>query len=173
MESEFAPFAQETQSPSSSVSLAHSWDGSDWQVGLTMSIHYSNWRQYHLLQNRLNEVRQTGFDEGDSTFIGTSVSAAKVLPISPHTQLVVGGSIAWNYLTNDESLAVSRNGRNISQISQRTSSATVTGSETYGQLNVYLSYNICESWLIDVDSTFDVGGEENTQAWSVNLGYIF
>jgi hypothetical protein len=171
--SELARFSQDTQSPSSSLSMAHSWDGSDWQVGLTMSLHYSKWSQSNRSQNQLNEALQSAFDEGDSTFIGTSISTAKIVAISPQTQLVVGGSISWNYLTSNESLAVSRNGRNISQVSQRLSSATVTGTESYGLLNMYISYELSESWLIDLDSTFDVGGEEDTQAWSVNLGYVF
>ena len=173
MENSIVRLEQETSSPSSSLSFAYSWDGTDWQIGLAMGIHYSNWSQSRLSQTRPNEPLQSAYDEGDSTFVSPSISAAKVVPISSKSDFIVGGSISWNHLTNSESLAISRNGRNISQISRRSNTSSVGGTESYGQLNIYVSYDISASWLVDVDSTFDIGSEENTQAWSINIGYLF
>lgn len=172
-ENDIVRFEQSTESPASSVSLSYNWGGADWQIELATGLHYSNWSQALLSQARLDQPEQTALDEGDSTFISTSVSATKLVPINAQNQLVFGGSFSWNYLTDNESIAVSRNGRNISQISQRLSAATVTGTESYGQLNLYISYDISESLLIDIDSTFDVGAQESTQAWSFNVGYLF
>jgi len=168
---------QATRSPSTSFSVAYDWEQGSWQFGLSAGAHYSDWQQISFSPDRTN-INPQSIDEGKSTFISIALSTAKLIEIEQVGNMIIGSSFSWNQLTDSDSMAVSRNGRNISRISNRTSSnisniAGIIGTESYGQLSFYLSYDITDNVSVDVESTFDVGGEQNTQAWSLNFGYFF
>jgi hypothetical protein len=168
---------QDTRSPSASFSGSYDWDQGSWQFGLSAGVHFSDWQQVSFTPVSRN-TQTSSIDEGKSTFISFTLSTAKLIEIKQVGNMIIGSSFSWNQLTDSESLAVSRNGRNISQINNRTRNNSsnitgITGTESYGLLSFYLSYDITDAVSVDIDSTFDVGGEQKTQAWSLNLGYLF
>lgn len=168
---------QSTRSPSASLSISYDWFIHNWQIGVSSGLHNSDWQQNRVTSVQTNPATST-FDEGTSNFISLGLSTARIISFENAHDVIIGGSLAWNYLTNAESNAVTRNGRNIGRVTNRTgrsvsASSGITGTESYGQLNIYVSYNISKSISVDFDSTFDIADEETTQSWSVNLGYIF
>jgi hypothetical protein len=175
---EQALFTQDSESPSSAISLAYNWDLTAWQLGLMTGLHYSDWRQYQEVINRETPAEQSSLSGGNSSFISVQVLMARLITIGGQEDLMLGASLGWNQITSSGSAAIARNGNNVSQIKNRSaanrlSQSVVTGTESYGQLNLYASYNLNYDWLVDLDLNFDLGSEDNTQAWSVNIGYLF
>jgi hypothetical protein len=168
---------QATRSPSVSISGAYDWNQGHWQFGLSAGMHLSDWQQISITPVGPN-TRTKSVNEGKSTFISIALSTAKLIEITHVGNMLIGSSFSWNQLTDSDSLTDSPNGRSISRVNNRTGHdhsniAGITGTESYGLLNFYLSYDITDAVSVDVDSTLDLGGEQNTQAWSINLGYLF
>ena len=171
-------FTQRSESPSSTISLAYNWDLTAWQLGFMAGIHYGDWRQYREVINRETQAEQSSLNGGNSSFVSLQILMARLITVGGREDLMLGASLGWNQLTSSGSAAIARNGRNVSQIKNRSaanrlSASVVTGTESYGQLNLYASYNLNDDWLVDLDLNFDLGSEDDTQAWSVNIGYLF
>ncbi len=172
-------YFQTNDSPSHALRATYYWSGEFWQLGLSGGLHYSNWEQFTHFDNPLDQrPSQDSVDKGDSTFVSLGINASRFFPIEGSRNVVLGGSVNWNELTDDDSQAVSRNGRNINQINNRNiinrlNTLVVSGSDSYGQANVYLSWDITEHWILDLDTGIDFGNEDNSQFWSVNIGYSF
>ena len=151
----------------------------NWQVSLTASVHLSDWDQR--LQTNLpdpNRPPQSSLDSGDSTLVSVSGNLARFIALNETTSLTLGSFVSWNEAIDSSSETVNRNGRNVSQIRNpeirsQINSQIATGSESYGQLSFYLSLDFMENWVLDLDTSFDFGTDENTQSWSINLGYFF
>lgn len=171
----------ETDAESYAFSVSYDKTFENWQLGISSGLHYSDWQQslQSIIRSAEGEIsNQSAVDTGDSLFISVSLSAAHYQPISATSGLMMGGSLGWNQLTDSESEAVSRNGRNISQIANRTvrnliTSQNIVGSESYGQASFFISYDLTEHWVTDFNLSYDFGGEQSSPAWSVNLGYQF
>ena len=172
-------YRQTNDSPSHALRAGYYWMGDDWQLGLTGGLHISSWEQYTKGDNPTdNFPPQDALDEGDTTFISVGLNGAKFFNFVGDQDMVLGGSVSWNELTNDDSTAVVRNGRNVNQITNRNAvnrlnATVVSGSDSYGQLNVYLSWEITENWVADVDTGIDFGSDDNSHFWSLNVGYVF
>lgn len=172
-------YFQTNDSPSHAFRATYYWQSDFWQVGLSGGIHYSDWEQFTHFDNPLDATpRQDARDKGDSTFISLGLSASRFIPIDGNRNVILGGSVNWNELSDNNAQAISRNGRNINQINNRNlrnrlNALVVSGSDSYGQANVYLSWDITEHWVLDLDTGVDFGGDDSTQYWSVNVGYIF
>lgn len=171
------PVEQTTDANSYSLSLSYDKTFENWLLGVNTGVHYSDWRQNGHTLNRENELNDS-VDKGNSTFISVGVSAAHYTSLGADASLMLGGSVGWNQLTDNESTAVLRNGRNISQIANRTirnfvNFQNIVGSESYGQINLFASFDLTQDWVADFNVAQDFGGEESSTAWSVNLGYQF
>ena len=139
-----------------SFSGAYDWGQGCWQFGLSAGAHFSDWEQASFTSVRSN-TQTKSIDEGKSTFISLAFSTAKLIEIKQVGNIIIGSSFSWNQLTDSNSLSVYRNGRNISRINNRIGSnfsnlGGITGTESYGQMNFYLSYDITDAVSVDVDS---------------------
>lgn len=169
---------QHSDSPSLALSLAYDWQLTHWQLGMVAGLHYSDWEFAQTAFNLQSQQVQSAVDKGNSNFVSLTFLAARAFTLIANQDVILGGSISWNQLGNSDASAISRNGRNISQINNRIlahslSLAAASGSESYGQLNLYLSYSINNHWLVDIDASTDFSSADNSRAWSVNLGYVF
>jgi hypothetical protein len=169
-------FERKTDSPTYNLSLSHYWHAKNWYSSVTLGLSTNDWQQYTRFINSLGP--QSVLEKGDSTFTSLRVSGARTLLTFTQGNLSVGGSVSWNQHLDSESATVARNGRHISQISNlrlrtQLSQQHASGSESYGQYNVYLSLELGGQWLLDMDSSWDYATDNNTHAWSVNLGYLF
>lgn len=163
------------------LSVSYDKTFESWQLGANIGLHYSDWQLDSQLLTRDSEGKirnQTSVDMGSSLFVSVGLSAAHYHSLSGASGIMFGGNIGWNHLTDSESEAVSRNGRNISQIANRTirnliTTQNILGSESYGQASLFISYDISEHWVTDLNFAYDFGTEVSSPAWSVNLGYQF
>lgn len=168
---------QSTDSSSIGLTSSYNWYGDSWQSSLGAGFHYADWTSTDRImapESQLNSAE----DEGSSTFISFTASAAKYIFFENDAYIAYGIVISWNEILDNASDAVSRNGRNISQINNRLAQDligqnAVIGTESYGQGTMYVSYGLNENWVVDVDVTSDIGTDQNNLAWSVNLGYQF
>lgn len=150
-----------------------------WQMSLTGALHLSDWTQTS--QSDLpdpDRPPQSLLESGESTLLSVSANLSRYIPLTESMSLTPGIFISWNDAIDSSSEVVNRNGRNVSQIRNpdvrsQISSQVATGSESYGQFSVYLSIDLTENWVLDLDTSVDFGTDEDTQSWSINLGYLF
>lgn len=134
-------------------------------------------------------------NSGDSTSISTSFSVARFWSVTEDTGVLVGGILSWNHMLRGDSVLVSSNARNIptnrpnqggnnapgggaggnnfNRAGNNTGLNSVSGDDSYGQVSVYVSYDLTESVSVDFDYGVDIGTDENDAVWSVSLGYFF
>jgi hypothetical protein len=140
----------------------------------------------------------TEVNSGDSSSISTSFSVARFWSLTEDTGVLVGGILSWNHMLSGDSVLVSSNGRNIptnrpnqggnnangggagvtggndfNRAGNTTGLSSVSGDDSYGQVSVYVSYDLTESVSVDFDYGVDIGTDENDAVWSVSLGYFF
>jgi hypothetical protein len=51
--------------------------------------------------------------------------------------------------------------------------SSASGDDSYGQVSFYVSYDLNESWSVDVDTGIDIGTDENEIIWSLSFGYFW
>ncbi|MCV2883786.1 hypothetical protein OE749_03595 [Aestuariibacter sp. AA17] len=167
---------QATDAPSLSASVAYDWQLDNWQISSTLGLHRAEWeKREHRFDGRRSN---TSLDEGHSTFASVSLSASHAWHVESSRFVVLGASVRWNEALNDESEAVSRNGRNVNQIQDRfirnmINAQAAVGSESYGQMSTYFSYDIIEDWSVDVSISRDFGTTVSSTSWSLNVGHQF
>lgn len=131
----------------------------------------------------------------NATHLNASVSLARYWSLTEDTGVLVGGLLSWNHTVSGESALVSRNGRNNNPLPNNFGNGngngggnngggnnggvnngvlrSLSGDDSYGQVSLYMSYDLTPSWSIDVDTAVDVSSEYSAQTWSVGLGYYF
>ncbi|MGS2721103.1 hypothetical protein [Paraglaciecola aestuariivivens] len=171
-------FQQQSRSPSVSFSIGHDWTFNQWQLGLVAGLHQSKWELAQRLFYQQSQIDQSSLDQGHSRFVSLAVSTSKFVALSAQHDLMLGLSLGWNQVINSESAAISRNGRNISQITNRVianqlAAAAAIGTESYGQMHLFVSFDLGLNWILDIDTSLDFASTQNSQAWSINLGYLF
>ncbi|MBD1388501.1 hypothetical protein IC617_03585 [Neiella sp. HB171785] len=170
-------FQRDTESPSYSLNTSYDWQIDNWQLGVGLGVHYSDWQMTQRREKR-DDPASSSKEQGNSTFVSANLSASHYTELTADYGLLAGASVQWSQVTDSESEVVSRNGRNISQISSGRrggliNSQSALGSESYGQLNTYLSVDLFNQWVVDINGSFDFGGDESSTAWTANLGYLF
>ncbi|GGA68339.1 hypothetical protein GCM10011369_07470 [Neiella marina] len=170
-------FERDTESPSYSLSGGYDWYLEDWQLGVGLGVHYNDWQMTQRRDKR-EEPDASSKEQGNTTFISASLSASYYLELNADYGVLTGASMQWSQVTDSESQIVSRNGRNISQVNNRRNGSLINsqsalGSESYGQLNTYVSFDLFSAWIVDLNASFDFGGDETSTAWTANLGYLF
>ena len=139
-------------------------------------------------------VTETGAEvnSGDASSISASVSIARFFQLDDSRGVLAGVMLSWNHTFSGESALVSQTGRIFNGPNNRRGGQNIstggnsnfdraagngvgsfTGDDSYGQLGLYLSYDITESVSIDFDTGFDLGTDSNEQVWSVSFGYYF
>ena len=139
-------------------------------------------------------VAETGeeVNSGDASSISASFSIARFFQLDDSRGVLAGAMLSWNHTFSGESALVSQTGRIFNGPNNRrggqnistggnsnfdraagTGVGSFTGDDSYGQLGLYLSYDITESVSIDFDTGFDLGTDNNEQVWSVSVGYYF
>ncbi|UAA37625.1 hypothetical protein KIH87_12995 [Paraneptunicella aestuarii] len=172
-------YRQTNDSPTHAFRAGYYWQGADWQLGVSTGIHFNEWEQFTQFNNPQDpRPPQDALDEGETTFVSISANGAKFFSLNNSHDLVIGSSISWNELTNDDANAVVRNGRPVNQIPNRNAinrlnSSVVSGSESYGQANLYASWSMTSNWMLDISLGSDFGDSDSSQFWSLNIGYVF
>jgi hypothetical protein len=183
---------ENTESFSVGGSLGYGFSSGTWFYGVLVSGLYSEWDfdksqiKGKIKSNKAPKIL-TEKSSGDSTSISSSLSAAHYWSLSENTGVMLGALLSWNYLISGDSVLISRNGRNINTgANQRNTSRgtgaratnatalnSISGDDSYGQLAVYISYDISSSWSVDLDSSVNFESDSDAFTSSVTLGYVF
>ncbi len=195
--------AEDTRSKSWGGNAAYGWASGNWFYNVSGGVQYSDWDLNTRTVNnqpsgppgqgqpsppQSNNV-QIERNSGDSTSLSTSLSAAHFWPITEATGVLLGALLSWNYVVDGESVLVSRNGQNTGSFPGRfpgnsaggnnnqggNSGAlrSLSGDDSYGQLAIYVSYDLTSAWSLDLDTSVDIGSEYSATTWSLSLGYYF
>ncbi len=168
-----------TEAQTHSVGLARFFIKDDWQFSLNAGLHYNDWDQnLRVLSGDPQQPPQSTEDQGDATFVSIGAGASYFVSLTEDRALMYGIYAGWNEVMDSGSETVSINGRNVSQIrdintGNRISALSIAGSESYGLVNLYVSLDLSENWVADVDASFDFASDDNATSWSLSLGYFF
>lgn len=169
----------EAKANTHSIGLSRYFSNDDWQFSLYTGVHYSDWEQDTVIDAPSpNRPLETSVDEGDSLFVSLGGGISHYWSLSDNRSVLIGTFISWNELTDSGSAAISRNGTNVSQIRDvdirdQINAFAAIGSESYGQVNLYLSVDVTDNLVWDVDASFDFSTDDNSAAWSTSVGYFF
>lgn len=180
-----------------SVGILAGYNGyiNNWLYDLTLGAQYDDWdidkKQQKVQPDREVNVQSNHISDS-STNINASLSLAYYLPFSNDTSLLFGSMVSWNYmLTDDDELRsneLDENSRNPlfkALLSQRITSRSTTrrtsntqsrvtaGDDNYGQLTLYLSYELSESLSVDLDTSIELASDDRNQSYAIGLSYSF
>ena len=193
---------EDTESTAFGVSIGYGWAQGSWFYNTSAGLNYSDWQsntngQLEEIQppspsgnpprpSRIITIVQN--NEADALSFNSSFSVARFWSLTDDTGIFAGALLSWSYTLSGDEAFISQIGRNNSRGGNNTSGGridtnnsaggssaigSVSGDDNYGQLSLYVSYDLTSSWSIDVDTGFDFGTDTNDQTWSVTLGYFF
>ena len=130
---------------------------------------------------------------GDASSVSASFSLARFWQLDNGRGVLAGAMLSWNHTYSGDSALISQTGRMFNgpnnprggqniptsggnsnfDRAAGTGVGSFTGDDSYGQLGLYLSYDVTESISLDFDTGFDIGTDNNEQVWSVSVGYYF
>ncbi|MFT4926042.1 MAG: hypothetical protein ACI8WB_002140 [Phenylobacterium sp.] len=124
----------------------------------------------------------------NSTSLSSSVSLAHFWSLSDDTGVLVGGLLSWHHVLSGESSQVTRNGTNQPTPTPNAPNTpnggngnqqgnngltSLSGDDSYGQVSLYVSYDLSEAWSIDLDVAADLSSQYSATSWSMSVGYYF
>lgn len=178
-----------TQVTSFSGILGYNWLQENWMFDVSIGAQYADWSIESTMFNNEN-ARQEGLPQKETTItedntstINAGISVARYWELTQQQGILAGIMFSWNYqLSGDESLteenippptrqnrpqpATLRN-------SGSSTSRTTSGDDSYGQITAYLSYDINNTWSVDIDTAIEIASTNNNQSWSIGLNYSF
>lgn len=159
------------------ISGNRDWFLDNWQLGVGFSLSHGDWQQTSDVQRQSVLAFEPILEDGQSSFVSVEASADHYLDVSPDHTLLIGLSTGWNQVVeSDASLVLSSNRqlsqRNLNRLNQFASSQ-VTGTDSYGQVNGYISWIIGANWSIELNVNQLLGVDQTQPSWSAGVGYVF
>lgn len=160
-----------------------------WYINTSFGVQHTDWeldllrlhRPFELTSNQLTQ--STGVDAGDNTFADIGIAASHYIPYSDNNGVYFGLSLSWNHLISGETSIISRNGRSISQLLERSNSRLVNSratyltqaveGEEYGLTSIFVSFDISHNWSLDLDYSTSFAADENADSAYITLAYAF
>lgn len=177
------------------TTVGYGWDSGPWLYNLSASMGRSHWdlNTQALVPNGPNRpsilLRESS--DGHATSLGASASVAYFWPLDKTGNgLMIGGLLSWQHELSGDTVQTVRNGRavgnaggrgvnnsgagrNAAQATNATALQSLSGDDDYGQLLLYLSYDINAHWSVGVDGSVDLASVNNGTGWALSLGYFF
>ena len=171
-------FLREVDTPSYSLNLTRSWLDGQWFYAAGAGLSYNNWTQDTNVPGAPNRPPQKVREDGNSAFVSLSVNANRRFDLEQQQAITLGVNLGWNQKLKSDSSITSHNGRPVPQrrqpsLNQRLNVGAVTGSDSYGYLGGFVSYDFNPAWFIELSASTDIGADDNQQRWAVQLGYLF
>ncbi|WDE03733.1 hypothetical protein SG34_020450 [Thalassomonas viridans] len=193
---------EDTSAVSVSTSLGYGDSQGNWLYDLSLGLQYSDWEidtRNTLPANNpppgenpppggnVQVMESTTSD--NSLSVNTSVSLGHYWSLADNRGVLAGAMLSWSYIVSGDAVSDSQasggsrlggeGGRNPGGRSRgsRTGGATslfaTSGDDNYGQLLMYVSYDINSSWSLSLDTAREIASDYSEQSWSLNLGYVF
>lgn len=178
-----------TQVTSFSGILGYNWLQENWMFNASIGAQYANWSIENKVFNRENAQHkgkpseETTITEDNTSTINARISAARYWALTQQQGILAGLMFSWNYqLSGDENLTEEnilppiRQNRpqptTLRNSGSNTSRAT-SGDDNYGQITAYLSYDINNTWSVDIDTAVEISSANNNQSWAIGFNYSF
>ena len=168
-------YQQTSDATSNSIQASYYWTQESWQFGLSSGLHFSETDQTIDLFDTTNDTPLNNFNsKSDTTFVSIGASSAWFFDFSEQ-QLMLGANVSWNHLADDNNIASVSNLRTGSQRVNvgNPLSNVVSGSESYGQLDAYASWQFHENWILDFSTGINIATDDDGLVWSLHLGYLY
>ena len=154
------------------------WSLDSWQLGVGISLSHGDWDQTSDVQRQSVLPFEQILEDGRSSFVSVEISADHYLDVSPDHTLLLGLSTGWNQvLESDASLALPSSRqlsqRNLNRLNRFASSQQVTGTDSYGQVNGYISWYVGANWSIELTVNQLLSVDQIRPSWSAGVGYVF
>jgi hypothetical protein len=192
----------DSRSTSFGGSAAYGWASDNWFYNVSGGVQYSRWDLDSEIttsqgqnppqppgQNQPSGPPQQDLQmqrtSGNSTSLNASVSIARFWSLTDNTGVLVGGLLSWNNVIDGDVVQITQNRQNqnaggnnggpgnANQGGNNGTLRSLSGDDNYGQLAMYISYDLTPSWSVDLDVGVDIGSEYSATSWSLSLGYFF
>ncbi len=193
---------EHTDAQSWSLSAGYGWLSGELFYNVSMSAQWSDYRRETRLtqpkapppgQNpppqpsgQVDKTRE--FENGDITSLSSSASVARYWPLADERGVMLGAMFSWHHIFSGESVFVSHSTRGNpprnpppraggSNRNNRQNSGSnlysAAGDDSYGQLSLYLSFDLNAQWTLDLDTAVDIASDDNGVVWSFGVGYMW
>jgi len=170
-----------------SILSGYSWQLDNWLYDISLGMQYNRWdinteqRLHH--QDQINDEIIIESSTDNSTAINLSTSLNYLWPLEGNNGILTGMSVSWvrtisgneNQDSGQQGLrTTSRFSSNTNRQSTNSRSSLISSSDSsYGQVSLFLSYDLNENWAIDFDISTAISSDENSQSWSIGTAYYF
>jgi len=190
--------SEDTRAVSFSASLGYGDSRGNWLYDLSLGLQYSDWEIDSSTDmppadnpppGENQQVLMESTSSDNSLSVNTSVSLGHYWSLADNSGLMAGGMLSWSYILSGDAVSDNQNtggarlggegprnpgGRRSGRGSGTVSSLGATsGDDNYGQVLLYLSYDINSSWSLSLDMAREIASDYSEQSWSLNLGYLF
>lgn len=171
-------YQRTTDTPSYSINLTRTWLSQHWFYGMSLSANYNDWDQKNQLRPARNRPPQNTTEQGNSSFISLNLLLNRRYELENNQALTLGGNLGWNQKLNSTSQLSTHNGRPVNPRRQtsanhRLNVSAVTGSDSYGFISGFISYDVNPHWFVELGLSSDFSTDNNQRQWTVELGYLF
>lgn len=169
-----------SDSDSHSLGFSYYWLSTEnWQFTSSFGLHYSDWEQ-----------RQTDTPDepdrpvihsrtpGNATIGSISLNLTGFKTLNENYELSYGTYASWNEVFDSATQSSDTDRREPPRLNQpdrndNRNNLVASGSQSYGLISFYIAVGFAENWVLDLDTSLDFGTDNDSQNWSITLGYTF
>ena len=170
------------------AAVAYNFFRGSWLYDISLALDYNDWQseQWQKLPMVIEGEPQLANESTIQTNnhnlnISSSFSMAHYWSLNDNNSVLLGTSLAWYYQLSgqhsdgSENLIQRPNRRQLraSRTTNTIGNLAGVGDESYGQLSLYLVYELNDAWSIDADISQEIASYDNNQSWSLGLSYAF
>lgn len=152
--------SEETSAPSYGVSVGYGKFYENWYIEPSVSIQYAKWRY-----SNGHGFSFSDHLEDESVLLSSLLSVSYIKPINEESYFISGAILRYNLLAES--------GFKHQPVFVPTSSSHVSQDEHYGELSFFITYDITQHWLIEIDANATFSLDENHQSIGWRIGYTF
>jgi hypothetical protein len=183
---------EDTQTTSLGLNIGYNGLIDNWMYDYSVGLQYTDWTiDSTQIENKTPPPRpgepkaplsNTTKTDNNTTNINATAALARYWQLSGDNSLLAGAMLSWNYqLSGDEALSSgnnpppprSNNPVRPSGIGGNPINRATSGDDSYGQVLLYISYDLTSVWSIDIDTAIEVASDNNNQSWAIGMSYLF
>ena len=185
--------SEETQTTSLGLNIGYGGLIDHWMYDFSVGVQYTDWEIDSIQLDpqapppRPNDPNPplTNTSKTDENTINVSANAAiaRYCRLTGDNGVLAGAMFSWNHqLSGDNDLASGNNPpppprtntpTRTSRVGGNAPTRATSGDDSYGQVLLYVSYDLNSAWSIDLDTAIEVASDNNNQSWAAGLSYSF
>jgi hypothetical protein len=185
---------EDTQTTSLGLNIGYNGLIDNWMYDYSVGVQYTDWTTDSIqMENQTPPPRpgeprpplsNTTQMDNNTTSINATAALARYWQLSNDNGVLAGAMLSWSYqVSGGEALSSGNNpppppprsnnpGRTNRAVGSPTIRAT-SGDDSYGQVLLYVSYDLTSQWSIDIDTAIEVASDDNNQSWAIGMSYAF